>query len=29
MQSIIEENNFIAEELKKMHAYFSNYCKLN
>ena len=29
MESIINENNFIVEELKKMNAVFRNYCKLN
>ena len=27
--SLIEENNFVVEELKKITAVFSNYCKLN
>lgn len=29
MESIIQETNFIVEELKKMNAVFKNYCKLN
>jgi hypothetical protein len=29
IESIIHENSFILEELKKMNAVFKNYCKLN
>jgi hypothetical protein len=29
MESIIQESNFVVEELKKMNAVFRNYCKLN
>lgn len=29
IESIIHENSFIVEELKKMNAVFKNYCKLN
>lgn len=29
MMSLIEENNFIVEELKKVTNVFTNYCKLN
>jgi hypothetical protein len=29
IESIIHENSFMIEELKKMHAVFKNFCKLN
>lgn len=29
IESLIRENNFIVEELKKMGAVFINFCKLN
>lgn len=29
VESLVRENNFIIEELKKMGAVFRNYCKLN
>lgn len=29
MESLIHENSFIVDELKKMNAAFKNYCKLN
>jgi hypothetical protein len=29
MQSLIKENAFIVEEIKKMKNVFVNYCKLN
>lgn len=29
IQSLVKENHFIVEELKKMSALFVNFCKLN